>query len=67
MLEDDADQRASHLGAYSNYWTNVTDGYLDFVGSTLFPWVDIQIGADDVSRETQCARAYEATGLPRSA
>jgi hypothetical protein len=44
-----------------NYWESVTDDYLDFVGSTLFPWVDITIGTDDVSRETQCTRAYEAT------
>lgn len=44
-----------------NYWENVTDGYLDFVDSALFPWVDINIGVDDVSRETQCARAFEAT------
>jgi hypothetical protein len=44
-----------------NYWENVTDGHLDFVDSSLFPWVDIDIGADDVSRETQCARAFDAT------
>ena len=50
-----------HHTSVLNYWAKVTDGYLDFVGSTLFPWVDIQITAQDVSRESQCARAYDAT------
>lgn len=51
----------THHTSVLNYWESVTDGHLDFVGSTLFPWVDIQITSADVSRETQCARAYEAT------
>lgn len=44
-----------------DYWANVTEGHLDFLDSVLFPWVDIEIGADDISRETQCARALDAT------
>jgi len=50
-----------HHTSVLNYWSSVTDGYLDFVGSTMFPWVDIEIAANDSSRHTQCARAYEAT------
>jgi len=50
-----------HHSSVLNYWASVTDGHLNFVGSTMFPWVDITMGADDVSRETQCARAFEAT------
>ncbi|HKO48937.1 MAG TPA: hypothetical protein VJV79_14495 [Polyangiaceae bacterium] len=52
-----------HHTSVLNYWTSVTNGHLDFVGSTLFPWVDIQPGADNFSRHTQCARAYAATKL----
>lgn len=44
-----------------NYWEAVTHDHLDFVGSALFPWVDIAIGTDDVSRGTQCTRALAAT------
>lgn len=44
-----------------NYWEDVTDSHLDFVDSALFPWVDIDISADDVSRTTQCNRAFDAT------
>ena len=51
----------AHRTAVLNYWEDVTDGHLDFVDSALFPWVDIDISADDVSRETQCARAFDAT------
>ncbi|MFZ0546678.1 MAG: hypothetical protein WAM60_14625 [Candidatus Promineifilaceae bacterium] len=44
-----------------NYWTDNTQGYLDFVDSVMFPWVKISMSADDISRETQAKRAYEAT------
>ena len=44
-----------------NYWSDNTDGYLDFVDSALFPWVDITITAADTSRQTQADKAYEAT------
>ena len=51
---------AQHTSVF-NYWEKVTDGYLDFVGSNLFPWVDISLGLDNVSRGTQCDRALAAT------
>lgn len=50
-----------------NYWTDTTDGYLDFAGSNLFPWVDVSFGVGDLNsdrvipRETQAERAYAAT------
>jgi hypothetical protein len=50
-----------------NYWSDNTDGYLDFVGSQLFGWVDISLSATDVDtnnvipRETLAAKAIEAT------
>lgn len=49
-----------------NYWTDNTDGYLDFVGSEMFPWVNISLTAADVNsfnvihRRTQAQRAYSA-------
>ena len=43
------------------YWEDVTEGFLDFVGSELFPWVDIAIDPADTSRDTQAALAYDAT------
>lgn len=49
-----------------NYWTDNTDGYLDFVGSNLFSWVDVTFTAADldanrvVPRNTQAAKAYAA-------
>lgn len=57
---------ASHHSMF-DYWSYNTYGYLDFLNSALFPWVDISITADDVSRETQVKKAYEATkALPNS-
>lgn len=44
-----------------NYWSFNTYGHLDFLGSALFPWVDVNIMASDVSRGTQVKRAYDAT------
>jgi len=50
-----------------NYWTDNTDGYLDFVGSNMFQWVDVTFTAADldanrtVPRATQAAKAYAAT------
>jgi len=51
-----------------DYWESVTNHHLDFVGSAVFPWVDITITADDIDpingnvpRDIQCSRAYEAT------
>ncbi|MEP6594908.1 MAG: hypothetical protein ABJA71_03130 [Ginsengibacter sp.] len=44
-----------------NYWSFNTYGYLDFIGSAIFPWVDISIMASDVSRGTQIKKAYDAT------
>src|SRR4030066_84355 len=44
-----------------NYWSYNTEGYLDFVDSAMFPWVDITIPATDTSRDTQISKAYEAT------
>lgn len=49
------------------YWSDNTDGYLDFLDSALLPWVDITIGAADidfnnltVTRHVQVAKAYAA-------
>ncbi len=53
--------------AVLNYWSDNTDGYLDFVGSELFPWVDISLTAADldankvVPRGTQSTKAIDAT------
>lgn len=47
--------------AMLDYWSYNTYGYLDFLNSALFPWVDITITADDVSRQTQVKNAYDAT------
>ena len=44
-----------------NYWSFNTYNYLDFVGSALFPWVDITLSSNDLSRGTQVAKAYAAT------
>ncbi len=53
--------------AVLEYWSYNTYGYLDFINSALFPWVDITITADDVSRETQVAKAYDAVkALPNN-
>ena len=46
--------------AVLDYWETVTDGYLQFAGSTLLPWVDVELGAD-TSRENQVAKAHAAT------
>ncbi len=53
--------------AVLEYWSYNTYGYLDFINSALFPWVDISITADDVSRETQVKKAYDAAkALPNN-
>jgi hypothetical protein len=51
---------ATHHSLF-NYWSFNTYGYLDFLDSALFPWVDISVMAADVSRGTQVAKAYDAT------
>lgn len=51
---------ATHHGLL-NYWSYNTYNYLDFIDSALFPWVDINISSNDVTRETQAAKAYTAT------
>lgn len=52
------------------YWFDNTDGYLDFEGSTMFPWVNVRFTAADidftnqqVSRGVQMIKAYQATKL----
>jgi hypothetical protein len=55
----------SHLSVF-DYWSYNTDGYLDFLDSTMFPWVDIVIESTDivngyVDRNIQLKKAYEAT------
>ena len=47
--------------AVLDYWSGVTEGYLDFQGSALMPWVDITLPKGDVSRGTQFNLAYAAT------
>lgn len=41
------------------YWINTTRGYLDLLNSSLFPWVDITLGAD-TSRSAQAMAAINA-------
>jgi hypothetical protein len=45
--------------AVLRYWRNTTRGYLDFVDSSMFPWVDITLGAD-TSRGAQATAAVNA-------
>jgi hypothetical protein len=45
--------------ALLKYWSNTTLNHLDFLGSTMFPWVDITVGTD-TSREAQAAAAIAA-------
>ena len=32
--------------AVLRFWEDTTRGYLDFVDSSMFPWVDMTIGTD---------------------
>jgi hypothetical protein len=41
------------------YWQNTTRGHLDFIDSSMFPWVDIVLGAD-TSRGAQATAAINA-------
>jgi hypothetical protein len=45
--------------ALLRYWINTTRGYLDFLDSPMFPWVDITIDAD-TSRGAQATAAINA-------
>lgn len=45
--------------ALLRYWINTSRGYLDFLDSPLFPWVDINIDAD-TSRGAQAKAAIDA-------
>jgi hypothetical protein len=45
--------------ALLRYWINTSRGYLDFLDSPLFPWVDIMVGAD-TSRGAQATAAINA-------
>ena len=45
--------------ALLRYWINTTRGYLDFVDSPMFPWVDVMVGAD-TSRGAQATAAINA-------
>ncbi|MGW0640418.1 hypothetical protein [Nocardia salmonicida] len=42
-----------------SYWSNTTRGYLDFVDSMMFPWVEMTMGLD-TSREAQAVAAIAA-------
>jgi len=50
-----------------NYWTDVTEGYLEFDDTEMFPWVDVTIAATDISRGTQIRQAYDASSLLENA
>jgi hypothetical protein len=41
------------------YWSDTTEHFLDFIDSPMFPWVDIQLGAD-ISRNTVTRQAIAA-------
>ncbi len=45
--------------ALLKYWSNTTRGYLDFLDSPLFPWVDMTLGAD-TGRVAQATAAIAA-------
>lgn len=45
--------------ALFRYWINTTRGYLDFLDSPMFPWVDVTLGAD-TSRSAQAKAAIKA-------
>ncbi|MGW5640746.1 hypothetical protein [Streptomyces sp. NPDC003832] len=45
--------------AVLRFWENTTRGHLDFVDSTMFPWVDMTIGTD-TSRAAQARAAVDA-------
>jgi hypothetical protein len=45
--------------ALLKYWINTSRGYLDFIDSPLFPWVDMSIGAD-TGRVAQAKAAIDA-------
>ena len=45
--------------ALLRYWINTSRGYLDFLDSPLFPWVDTMVGAD-TSRGAQATAAINA-------
>jgi hypothetical protein len=41
------------------YWSDTTEHFFDFIDSPMFPWVDIQLGAD-ISRNTVTRQAIAA-------
>ncbi|MFJ5779510.1 hypothetical protein [Streptomyces sp. NPDC093094] len=45
--------------ALLRFWENTTRGHLDFVDSSMFPWVDVTIGTD-TSRAAQARAAVDA-------
>lgn len=46
--------------AVFDYWESVTRGHLDFVDSSLMPWVDITLAAGETRRDVVAQRAYDA-------
>jgi hypothetical protein len=56
MFMHNADRRAVF-----DYWTDLTDGYVDFRGSSLMPWVDVTLNPAATDRNTQLKLAYDAT------
>jgi hypothetical protein len=42
------------------YWSDTTGGWIDFVDSAMFPWVDITVPAADTSRGKQAQLAFAA-------
>ena len=61
-IPDRACRQVLMIGPQSvlRYWADTTDGWLDFLDSAMFPWVDISIAAADMSRVTQAQRAFDA-------
>jgi hypothetical protein len=62
VISDDACLKMLMTGRESvmRYWSDTTGGWLDFVDSAMFPWVDITVTAADTSRVTQAMRAFAA-------
>ena len=42
------------------YWSDTTGGWIDFLDSAMFPWVDIAVSAADTSRGQQARLAFAA-------
>jgi FG-GAP-like repeat len=47
-------------GSVLRFWSDTTGGFLDFVDSAMFPWVDVTLTAGHTSRNDQAVAAFAA-------